>query len=132
MTAAREPVGRRSRPDPSLKDFVLEQLETLGETRAQRMFGGWGLYCDEVFFAIVWGGRVYFKTDAASRPRYEALGSKPFRPNPDQTLQRYYEVPVDVLDDAGELERWAADAVRVGATSPTGGKRRPKIETMKR
>jgi DNA transformation protein and related proteins len=132
MTARPNPDGRRARPDPSLKDFVLEQLEALGPTRAQPMFGGWGLYCDEVFFGIAWGGRIFFKTDAVSRPQYEAAGSKPFRPNPKQTLQTYYEVPADVLEDAAEIERWASDAVRVGATSPAGGKRRPKMESMKR
>ena len=33
--------------------YVLEQLAGLGELRSRRMFGGAGLYCAEVFFAIV-------------------------------------------------------------------------------
>jgi len=35
---------------------------------------------------------------------------KPFRPNATQTLKTYYEVPVDVLEDAGELTIWARQA----------------------
>ncbi len=90
-------------------------MEGLGELRALAMFGGWGLYCGELFFGIVSGGRLYFKTNTATRGRYEALGMRPFRPNPRQTLQCYYEVPADVFDDATELERWARDALRSGA-----------------
>ena len=112
MAARRDPGPRRARRDASFKDFVLEQLEGLGETRALAMFGGWGLYCDEVFFGIVAGGRLYFRTSEGTRVRYEALGMQPFRPNPRQRLRAYYEVPADVLDDPAELERWAQDAVR--------------------
>jgi DNA transformation protein and related proteins len=35
---------------------------------------------------------------------------KPFRPNATQTLNTYYEAPVDVLEDAGELTIWAQQA----------------------
>ena len=35
---------------------------------------------------------------------------KPFRPNAKQILNAYYEVPVDVLEDAGELTIWAQQA----------------------
>ena len=112
MAARRDPGSRRARPDAGFKDFLLEQLEGMGELRALAMFGGWGLYCDEVFFGIIWGGRLYFRTSEGTRERYEAFGMKPFRPNPRQRLRAYYEVPADVQDDAAELERWAQDAVR--------------------
>jgi DNA transformation protein len=102
---------RRGNPaDSNFKNFVLEQLEELEGLRAQPMFGGFGLYRGEDFFGIVHGGRLYFRTSAASRGTYIALGMRPFRPNRDQTLQRYYEVPVDVLEDAAELQRWATIA----------------------
>lgn len=39
---------------------------------------------------------------------------EPFRPNVDQTLQRYYEVPADVLEDRGRLLEWAQQALGVG------------------
>jgi DNA transformation protein len=121
MGTRRNRSDRAQRPDASFKDFVLEQLDGLGGVRAQSMFGGWGLYRGEVFFGIVWHGRLFLRTDAKSRPRYEALGMRPFRPNPRQSLQRYYEVPTDVLDPP-ELARWAREAVRGrgGPGSKTG------------
>ena len=92
------------------RDFVLDQLNELPGLTHRAMFGGYGLYCGRVFFGIVHKGRLYFKTNATTAPGYRKREMKPFRPNPKQTLNTYYEVPVDVLEDAGELTIWARQA----------------------
>ena len=92
------------------KDFVLDQLNDLQDLTCRAMFGGYGLYCGRVFFGIVQKGRLYFKTNADTAPRYRERKMKPFKPNARQTLYNYYEVPVDVLEDAGELTTWARQA----------------------
>jgi len=93
--------------DDSFKDYVLDQLALLGAVRARTMFGGHGLYRGPEFFGILHQGRLYFRTDARTRPDYIARGMSPFQPNPRQTLVAYYEVPADVLDDAEILATWA-------------------------
>ena len=105
--------------DDSFSQFVLDQLDELGEIASRRMFGGVGLYAGETFFAIIYDGRLYFKTDAASRADYEARGMGPFRPNPRQTLKSYYEVPAEVLEDRGELTHWAERARESASSSRT-------------
>ncbi|OGQ78172.1 MAG: hypothetical protein A3F90_07590 [Deltaproteobacteria bacterium RIFCSPLOWO2_12_FULL_60_19] len=97
----------------SFKDFVLDQLGELPELGCRSMFGGHGLYQDEIFFGIIFKGRLYFKTDAKSAARYLKLRMKPFRPNRKQTLKSYYEVPVDIIEDRDRLAAWAKEAVRV-------------------
>ncbi len=92
------------------RDFVLDQLNELPGLTCQAMFGGYGLYCGRVFFGIIHRGRLYFKTNATTAPRYREREMKPFRPNATQTLTTYYEVPVDVLEDAEELTIWAQRA----------------------
>lgn len=92
------------------KDFMLDQLSELPGLTHRAMFGGYGLYCGRVFFGIVHKGRLYFKTNATTAPRYRERKMKPFRPNAKQTLKTYYEVPVDVLEDSGELTIWARQA----------------------
>ena len=92
------------------RDFVLDQLSELPGLTHRAMFGGYGLYCGSVFFGIVQKGRLYFKTNATTAPRYRKREMKPFRPNAKQTLKTYYEVPVDVQEDAGELTIWARQA----------------------
>ena len=36
---------------------------------------------------------------------------KPFRPNAKQTLKSYYQVPLEILEDAERLGEWAAQAI---------------------
>ncbi len=99
-------------PDQSFVEFVIDQLHGMGDVSYRRMFGGYGLYCDSVFFAIIFKGRLYFKTDNRTRGAYLEQGMGPFRPSPKQTLKNYYEVPVDVLEDDRALMEWAIRAVR--------------------
>ena len=91
----------------SFRDYVLDQLSELGGLRCQAMFGGHGVYRGDVFFAILFQGRLYFKTDATTREAYVERGMKPFQPGPDITLKNYYEVPPDIVEDADALVEWA-------------------------
>lgn len=97
--------------DDSFKNFVLDQLEELPELECRSMFGGYGLYQGEIFFGIIFKGRLYFKTNARTVVPYRRLGMKPFRPNSKQTLKSYYEVPVDIIEDCDRLATWAKEAV---------------------
>jgi DNA transformation protein len=95
----------------SFKQFVLDQLRSVGSVRCRAMFGGYGLYRGDVFFGILHNGRLYFKTDLSSREAYSNKGMRSFRPNPKQILKSYYEVPVDVLEDADLLSDWSRRAI---------------------
>lgn len=93
------------------RDYVLDQLGGLENLVCKRMFGGYGIYNGEVFFAIIHKGGIYFKTDDESRELYEARGMGPFRPDAKQTLKTYYEVPAEILEESDELLRWARRAI---------------------
>jgi len=102
----------------SFPDFVIDQLRALEELECRSMFGGYGLYLGEVFFGILFKGRLYFKTGEASRPKYVEKGMKPFRPSAKQTLKSYYEVPIEVLEDHDALVAWAHEAAAVDGRRP--------------
>jgi DNA transformation protein len=88
-------------------EYVLEQLEPVGHVVSRRMFGGVGLYMHEIFFAIVADDVLYFKVDEISRNDYEQLGMSPFRPYKNRDVSmRYYEVPIEVLEDTELLDVW--------------------------
>ena len=93
------------------KDFILDQLTDLRGVTTRAMFGGYGFYHRAKFFGIVHKGRLYFKITAAAVPRYQQHGVKPFRPNAKQTLTSFYEVPIDIIEDAEALTQWATKAV---------------------
>jgi DNA transformation protein len=94
-------------------EYILEQLQGLGRLTSRRMFGGAGLYSNEVFFGLIYKDRLYFKTDDSTRPEYEARGSEGFRPRPNTARNKmtYYTVPPEVLEDSDELVTWARKAV---------------------
>jgi DNA transformation protein len=100
--------------------FVLDQLDGLGALRSRRMFGGVGLYCGDVFFALMDDGRLFFKVDDLTRARYTRRGLEPFQPEGMAAMASYYPVPASILEDADTLVVWAREAVaaaeRVAAT----------------
>jgi DNA transformation protein len=98
--------------DDSFVEFVEDQLRGLGNITCKRMFGGYGLYSGADFFGIIASGRLYFKVNDDTKQRYIDRGMEPFRASPKQTLKTYYEVPVDVLEDDGELTAWAKEAIQ--------------------
>ena len=100
-----------SRKDSSFQQFVLDQLRDMGDVTCRAMFGGFGLYQNDVFFGIIHKSRLYFKTNESTKERYVQEGMKPFRPNRSQTLKNYYEVPADVIDEPDRLVEWAQEAV---------------------
>ena len=94
----------------SFKNFVLDQLADLRGVTSRAMFGGYGLYQGTTFFGIVHKGRLYFKVTPETVRRYQDQGMQPFQPNAKQTLRSFYEVPVDVVEDAEQLIEWAAES----------------------
>src|SRR5262249_46216682 len=113
---ARDQEGRRfMKQKDSFTEFVLEQLGSLGDVRSKSMFGGHGFYLRDTLFGMEYKGKVYFRVDDVTRPRYEEFGMPPFMPGPNMTMRKYYEVPLEVVEDAGELARWASDAVKSAA-----------------
>src|SRR3954471_2695078 len=104
--------------------FVIDQLSGAGDVVGRKMFGGVGLYCDGVFFALIARDELYLKVDEQTRGAFEAEGARPFKPyaNRPVTMQ-YYSVPLSILESAPELVRWAQRAIAVatgaGASAPT-------------
>ena len=101
--------------EESFKNFVLDQLRELPDLECRPMFGGYGLYAGAHFFGIIYQGKLYFKTDPNTVKDYIREDMFPFRPNKNQTLQKYYEVPAFVLENHLDLTGWAIKALNVEA-----------------
>ncbi len=119
---------RSLRVTPHFREFVLDQLASVRELRSRRMFGGIGLYAGERFFGIVAADELFFKVDDGNRAAYGAAGSEPFRPLADRrrpVSMSYFRVPIEVLEDPGQLAEWARAAIRA-ANAPKRPVARPK------
>ena len=91
-------------------EWLCERLAPLGAIKARSMFGGWGLYSDGLFFALMSEEILYVKVDDESRPAFLAERLSPFsystKDGQRQSLS-YYPLPDSTLDDDAELLRWA-------------------------
>jgi DNA transformation protein len=98
---------------PSYQAYVLDQLQPVGPLAAKAMFGGVGLYCHGLFFALIADDTLYLKVDDTTRAEFERIGSSPFRPYGDSQAMGYYELPADLLDDREAARVWAEGAIEV-------------------
>jgi DNA transformation protein len=91
------------------------------------MFGGVGLYCHGLFFALIDDDTLYLKVDDATRADFERLGSQPFRPYGDDSHgMQYYELPADVLEDRAAVLPWVERALEAARRKGAAKRRRPK------
>lgn len=47
--------------DKSTIDYIVDQISKAGSIRAKKMFGEYGLYCNEVFVALVCDDQLFVK-----------------------------------------------------------------------
>jgi DNA transformation protein len=115
-------------------DHCLELLAPLGAPRARRMFGGHGLYVDDVFVALIASERLYLKTDAQTRGRFEAAACEPFVfHNSDQSITTsYFSAPDDAMESPALMQPWARlaleAALRARAAKPASARAKAKAK----
>lgn len=110
----------------------IDLLTPLGAARAKRMFGGVGLYVDDVFIALVAFERLYLKVDAQTRPQFEAAGCQPFvyRGGTQPMTMSYFSAPDDAMDSPARMHDWARlaleAALRARAAKPVSAPRKAR------
>lgn len=107
-------------------DYLRELFAPLGTIRSKRMFGGAGIYCDEIFFALVVSDVLYLKVDAENRAEFEREGLEPFSyeaQGRERVTMSYYRAPDEALDSPALMQPWArsalAAALRARNSAPT-------------
>ena len=116
--------------DPAL-DHFLELMAPMGDATARRLFGGWGLYIDDLIIALFADGVVYMKLDHLTREAFEAAGSTPFvYRSKDRTITTsYWSLPEAALDSSEALQPWALRALQAAqrkAQKPVGSRKAPQ------
>jgi len=92
-----------------LVEHCLELLAPLGAARSRRMFGGFGLYVDDLFVALILSQRLYLKADAQTSAQFQAAGGEPFvydGKNAPVTIS-YWTVPPQAMDSPEGMQPWA-------------------------
>ena len=106
----------------SFANYCAELLSGLGSVRVKRMFGGHGIYVDDVFVAIVAGETLYLKADDQTVPRFEASGCAPFvySAKGRRVSLHYWSAPTEAMDSPALMQPWGRLAL--GAAMRARGK----------
>ena len=122
------------KPTPPFVQKVLTLLTPHGDIRARAMFGGHGLYLDGMMFALIADDRLFFKTDAETRPRFARTGSKPFsyqRAGREAVIMSYYEAPPRTMNSARAIMPWM-ELATIAARGAQRAKKRPAAKSPRR
>lgn len=116
---------------PPFVSHCVELLVPLGAVRVRRMFGGWGIYVDEVFIALVAIDQLYLKVNAQTQGDFQRAGCTPFvyTGSGKEVTMSYWTAPPEALDSPALMAPWArlalqaalaarAQVVRPGARRP--------------
>jgi DNA transformation protein len=121
-------------PRDALVEHCLELLAPLGAARARRMFGGHGLYVDDLFIALIAFERLFLKTDAATRPAFEAAGCEPFvyeaRGKP-VAVSAYWSAPPEAMESPTSMSPWARLAMQAALAGRHAVKPRKAMATSR-
>lgn len=93
-------------------DNLHEVFEAFGPIRTRRMFGGHGIYHQDLMFALVADDVLYLKTDAHNDaafieldlPRFEYLKQGK------RMQMAYRQAPEEIYDDPALAREWARGA----------------------
>jgi DNA transformation protein and related proteins len=95
--------------------YALDLFSFLGRLSTKTLFGGNAILKNNITFAMVFDGSIYLKTNKNTVKKYLDLNSKPlsYKKNNKTINLRYYEIPVEILDDEDQLIEWAIEATEI-------------------
>ena len=95
---------------PEYAEYVLEQISMSGAIRHRKMFGGIGIYIDDIFCAIIGSSnRFYLRVGPDNVDDFKSEGMQKFAGGKGAGMP-YYEVPEHILEDPTSLAEWSRKA----------------------
>lgn len=95
-------------------EYVLELLEPINVISSGKFFGGQGVSCDSVQFAMIMGNSLFFVVDDSSRGKYIEKGAECFwytKKTGKVNVKKYHEVPGELFDEPSVLLEWARESI---------------------
>jgi len=100
-------------------EFLKEMFAEFGDIRARKMFGGHGIYHNDLMIGLVADDMLYLKVDAVSVRQFNDRGLTQFMYQKGQKMvgMSYYQAPEEALEDPSEMRHWAALAYEAALRS---------------
>lgn len=113
----------------AMAEFLADQLRSMGHVTTKRMFGGAGVWCDGLMFALIIADTIYLKADDSNRPDFVAESMGPFTYQGKGRVVEvgYWRLPERLLDEPDELIEWARKSLAAARKAAAGkGTTRPR------
>jgi DNA transformation protein len=102
---------------------IEDLFASLGPVTVKRMFGGKGIYCQGVIFALYLFDEIMLKVDEETAPLFSVAGARQWvyqREGKSPVAMPYWSTPEDALDDPDEMAKWARLAFEAGLRAEAG------------
>ena len=100
------------------ENAIRDIFSALGPISIRRMFGGKGIYYNDVIIAVELRGELLLKADSVSKPEFEAAGCKQWTYTGSKhgklVSMPYWSTPEAALDDPEEMAVWARKSYEAG------------------
>lgn len=115
----------KNNPGNEFASYVVELMQSLGPVQAKAMFGGYGIFLDDLMFALVTNNLLYLKADKETQSEFKSRGLEAFTYNKkDKTLKMsYYQAPEETLEDSDEMNVWANKAFNAALRAASKNRR---------
>ncbi len=109
-------------------EHLSEVFRLFGPIRSRRMFGGYGVYHNELMIGLVADDTLYLKTDAVSAPHFSEAGCMQFEYEKNGITMKmsYSSAPVEIFDDPEVARTWAVRAYEAAMRSRNKAAKRPR------
>lgn len=114
--------------------YLHEVFAHFGVIRSRKMFGGHGLYHNDLMFALVADDELYLKADKETIPIFAENDLGPFEFDKDGKIMRmsYYKAPEEIYDDPEQASYWAKLGYEAEVRANNAKNRKKKRQTRKR
>lgn len=96
------------------KNFVLDQLQGIGEFETKRMFGGLALLYQGSAFAKIKHDKVWLKVDDSNLSNFERYSMGQYTYGKDNSRKlNFYETPIEIIEDRDKLKDWVQKSIEI-------------------
>ena len=100
-------------------NFIVEQLENVGEITAKKMFGEYGIYSDGILFGLICDNKLFVKPTEAGREFIgEVVEAAPYAG----------AKPSFLIEEQLENRKWLSELVRISVAALPIAKRKGKTK----
>ena len=101
--------------DNEFVTYAVDLMQSIGPVHAKRMFGGYGIFLDDLMFGLVADDILYLKADMETINEFSENDLKPFtyKKKGKELKISYYQAPEETLENSEVMGVWANKAYSV-------------------